>query len=161
MLSGSRIADAMRAGGLSVEVIEDHHSNPKTTDPEWLTTVGQKGWIALTRDQDIKRSPLTLEAIRASRAKMFCLTADNFDADTIAAFVCKHDPLLREVARSYRGPFVANLDRFGNVWFVRGGTGLINFTACNDQRRSAHQPFTRASISSAASRKKIQGKLPI
>jgi hypothetical protein len=157
MLSGERIVEAIRAHGLGVEVIEDHHDQ-KTPDAQWLTTVGQKSWIGLTRDQDIRRSPLTLEAIRAARATMFCLTADNFNADTIGDFICRHSALLHDVARSYRGPFVANIDRHGHVWFVRGGTASITFTLTNDQRRSTHQVFTKATLAKAAKKKASKTK---
>jgi hypothetical protein len=152
MLSGARVADTMRAHGLSVHVIEDHHDQ-KTPDAEWLTTVGQRGWIGLTRDQDIKRSPLTLEAIKAARAKMFCLTADNFNADTIGDFLCRHNLLLYEVARIYRGPFVANIDRNGYVWFVRGGTSAVTFNCTTTQRRDVHLPFTKATLARSAKKR--------
>jgi len=43
------MATALRAAGLHVEVHDDHFRQD-ALDPEWLTAVGEKNWIVVTRD---------------------------------------------------------------------------------------------------------------
>ncbi|MEO7271582.1 MAG: hypothetical protein ABI211_06195 [Vicinamibacterales bacterium] len=140
MLSGSKIADRLRNEQLAIQVIEDHHG-VRTPDQQWLATVGRKGWLALTRDEDIRRQPLILEAVRRSGARMFCLTAQRLTADGICDLVLKSQPVLQEIARAYTGPFIANVGRNGDVRFIRGGTPHIVFNRSTTQQATAHRWF--------------------
>ncbi len=61
---GKTVANALvKAGAL----IEHHgnHFNQDTPDIEWLTEVGDRGWVVLTKDKAIGNNALELKAIAA------------------------------------------------------------------------------------------------
>lgn len=142
MLSGSRkIADVLKASGLRVHAIQDHHDVPKTSDATWLTTVGRQGWIAISRDRDIDRSPLTIEAVKLSKARMFCLTPDGLKAESICDLLIKAHPVMQEIARRYQGPFIATVGRSADIRFIRGGTPDVAFAPNSQQKVLHHKRF--------------------
>jgi predicted nuclease of predicted toxin-antitoxin system len=48
-------------------------------------TVGTNGWVVLTKDQKLRYRPLEIAALRASKARVFVLTAGNLRGAEIAA----------------------------------------------------------------------------
>lgn len=141
MLSGWQIAPALRERGLLIEDIRDHHNDPRTPDHIWLATVGQRDWIALSRDNDIKHNPLALAAISAAKARMFCLTASKLNAPMLVELIVGIDSLMQEVAHRYSEPFIANVELQRVIHFVRGGCAEIHFGLASSQRRANHKPL--------------------
>ncbi|SRR5213594_2610323 len=47
------VAEALRGAGANVEVHDDHFPQD-ATDETWLTEVGKKDWIVLTKDRRIR-----------------------------------------------------------------------------------------------------------
>lgn len=68
--------DVLRAAGAQVEVHDDHFAQ-SATDEEWLTEVGQRVWIVLTKDHRIRFRLSELEAVRSARVRAFVLTPRN------------------------------------------------------------------------------------
>jgi hypothetical protein len=62
--------------GLVVEIHDDHFARDED-DRVWLQTVGERGWVVLTKDQRLRYRPLEIAALRASSARVFVLTAGN------------------------------------------------------------------------------------
>ena len=60
--------------GLVVEIHDDHFVRDEE-DRVWLRTVGERGWVVLTKDQRLRNSPLEIAALRASKARVFVLIA--------------------------------------------------------------------------------------
>jgi hypothetical protein len=56
------MAEILRAAGLKIEVHDDHFRQD-AVDPEWLTTVGEKNWIVVTRDERIRYRVAEKQAI--------------------------------------------------------------------------------------------------
>jgi len=56
-----------------------------TPHVDWIAEVGRRGLIVLTRDQEIRRRPNELAAVRAARIHLFALTSGNLSADETAA----------------------------------------------------------------------------
>jgi len=54
-------------------------------DRVWLRTVGERGWVVLTKDQRLRYRPLEIAALRASKARVFVLIAGNLRGIEIAA----------------------------------------------------------------------------
>jgi hypothetical protein len=54
--------------GLVVEIHDDHFAREEA-DRVWLRTVGELGWVVLTKDQRLRYSPLEIAALRASKAR--------------------------------------------------------------------------------------------
>jgi len=70
--------------GLAVEIHDDHFARDEE-DRIWLQTVGARGWVVLTKDQRLRYRPLEIGALRASKARVFVLTAGNLRGSEIAA----------------------------------------------------------------------------
>jgi PIN like domain len=68
------MAAVLRAADLHVEVHDDHFRQD-ALDPEWLTAVGQKNWIVVTRDERIRYRVAEKQAIRRANVRAFVLAA--------------------------------------------------------------------------------------
>ena len=107
------VADALTAAGAVVELHHQHFA-PGTPDAEWLPVVGSRGWIILTKDRHIRKRPLEREAILASSARAFVLTAADLNGAEQAALLASTLPRIRRLCRQ-PGSFVATITRSGII----------------------------------------------
>jgi len=78
------MATVLRAAGLHVEVHDDHFRQD-ALDPEWLTAVGEKNWIVVTRDERIRYNVAEKQAMRRAKVRAFVLAAQgDLRADMLA-----------------------------------------------------------------------------
>jgi predicted nuclease of predicted toxin-antitoxin system len=110
-----KLATALRAAGLSVEIHDDHFSQ-STTDPEWLAGAGAKGWIVVTRDERIRYRAAEKQALRRARVRAFVFVAQgDLRAETLAEIFIKALPRIRRVIARKQPPFIAKISRAGDV----------------------------------------------
>lgn len=109
----------MRSEGLSVE-IHDDHLPLDAPDEEWLKLVGRKGWLALTKDKNIRYRAAELQSIRTHRARVVVVRAKNATATDIAELLLKGKNGIVRFAAKTQAPFVAGIDRSGRVTPYRG-----------------------------------------
>lgn len=84
-----------------------------TPDSEWITIAGQRGWIAFTKDRDIRTNVLERVAVVNARARLFSLARGDLTAEDMAAvFVAARREMSRTIRR-YPAPFYARLTRSG------------------------------------------------
>jgi predicted nuclease of predicted toxin-antitoxin system len=100
--------------GLAVEIHDDHFARDEE-DRVWLRTVGERGWVVLTKDQRLRYRPLEIAALRAGSVRAFVLTAGNLRGHEIAAVFVAALPRIYKVLHALRGPFVARISKSGNV----------------------------------------------
>jgi predicted nuclease of predicted toxin-antitoxin system len=100
--------------GFVVEIHDDHFARDEK-DRVWLRTVGERGWVVLTKDQRLRYRPLEVAALRASKARVFVLTAGNLRGIEIAAVFLTALPRIFKVLHSVPGPFVARVSQSGHV----------------------------------------------
>lgn len=106
---GKQFPACLREAGLAVETHDDHF-DPAASDEEWLTEVGRRGWLVLTRDKRIRYKPNERDAVMRAGVGMFVLVggmphqqlAENFVATVkrVEAFLRKHHPPF--IAKIYR-----------------------------------------------------------
>ena len=60
--------------GLAVEIHDEHFPRDED-DSVWLSAVGERGWVVLTKDQRLRYRPLEIAALRSSGARVFILVA--------------------------------------------------------------------------------------
>ena len=83
-----RLADAMRAAG--AQVVTPFEANlAGASDEAWLTAVGSRGWIALMRDQNIRRRPLERRVLLAAGVGAFVCVAGEATAEETANAVTR------------------------------------------------------------------------
>ncbi len=88
-LESRSLVESLVGGGADVR----RHSEffkPDASDEAWLPEVGQKGWVVLTKDKNIRRAPVEIEALRNAKARYVCLTAGNMRGDEQAACLVQH-----------------------------------------------------------------------
>ena len=77
------IAEALRASGAVVKVHDDHL--PATApDEDWIELAARKGWLAVTKDRNIRYRAAELEAIRDHGAMVLVVRATNATGKDIA-----------------------------------------------------------------------------
>jgi hypothetical protein len=63
-LGGRIVVDALRAAGETAHA-HDEHFAADTPDADWLSEVGKRGWVVLTKDKEIRRNQLEHRSGRA------------------------------------------------------------------------------------------------
>jgi hypothetical protein len=115
---GNRFPEILRAGGVRVERHDDHFSQ-LTPDPEWIGEIGRRGWIALTRDARIRYSPLAVETLMESGARLFVIVGRLTTAEAAATFLRQRKRIER-LLRKESKPFIGKIRRDTvEVWLRR------------------------------------------
>jgi predicted nuclease of predicted toxin-antitoxin system len=105
---------ALRAAGFSAEVHDDHLPSD-APDEVWISLCGQRNWIAITKDKNIRFRTHELSSIKVHKAKIFVLRAKNLTGQAQGDLLARHARKLLKFALTERGPFVAGIDRAGNI----------------------------------------------
>ncbi len=110
---GKKVASVLR-DRVHVEVHDDHFM-PNEQDREWLSYVGKKGWIVLTKDKNIRRNQLEVTALKKAAVKTIILTSSNITSDEMCgAFLRALNTMIR-LAGKEKGGFIAVVRRDGSV----------------------------------------------
>jgi len=84
-------------------------------DPDWLPTLGEKGWICLTKDKRIRLHAAERSALLKAGVKAFVLTSGNLTGVEMADIFVKNLRRMENMARRIRRPFIAKVTRTGVV----------------------------------------------
>lgn len=106
---GNQFPETLRATGLRVERHDDHFGQ-LTPDSEWIAEVGRRGWVALTRDARIRYSPLALETLMTSGARLFVIVG-RLTTDEAAAVFLQQRKRIERVLRKESEAFVGKIRR--------------------------------------------------
>ena len=102
---------------MTVHLHDDHF--PQNADDElWLTEVGKRGWIVLTKDKWIRRRALERDALLAAKLKAFCFMSGNVSFDDMAKIIVDALPAIRKVVETNNRPFIAGIYRDGAVRLI-------------------------------------------
>ena len=111
------VAAALRAAGATVEVHDDHFVQD-ALDQVWLSDVGRRGWVVLTKDERIRyRSAETTAAANAGVA-LFIFVGKGVRGEGIAEAFVKALPAMHSLLTRSSRPFVAKVSRTGTVTMV-------------------------------------------
>jgi len=113
-LGKRRIADGLRALGLAVEVHEDHYPSD-ATDVEWLSDIGKKGWVVLTKDSQIRYRAPERQALLNAGVAAFVLTSGNLTGDEMKQVFITAMPRIMKLLNRQQRPFIAKVTRSGIV----------------------------------------------
>lgn len=106
------VAQALRDANARVEVHDDHFSQG-ATDVEWIAGAGERGWVVLSKDEQIRRNPLERDAIERARVKAFFLTQQGLSGPEMGEIFIRALPgMVRRAARQ-SGPFIFTVSRSG------------------------------------------------
>lgn len=100
-----RLAEGMRAAGPNVTTPYEAEL-AGSNDQLWLTVMGARGWVALMRDQNIRRRVLEKRALIAAKVGAFICIAGEATAEETTATVVSLLQKMANIASSERRPFV-------------------------------------------------------
>ena len=108
------MADALRQAGAAVEIHDDHFRQA-APDVEWLRDVGPRGWIVLTRDDQIRHRFHERTALIQAEVRAFVLTRRSLSGRAMAEAFVRALPAMRRFVARYQAPFIARVTQTGNV----------------------------------------------
>ena len=82
-LCSRRLDTALREAGIPFVAHRDLFADD-SPDVDWIAEVGRRGLVVLTREQEIRRRPNELAAVRAACIHLFALTSGNLSAGETA-----------------------------------------------------------------------------
>jgi predicted nuclease of predicted toxin-antitoxin system len=109
--------------------VEHHgdHFDQDVPDAEWLSVVGDRDWIVLTKDQAIGSNALELTAIASANVKVFSLASGNLTRQQMADLFVSALKKLEKFSQGNKAPFVAKFYKDGKVVIWRNQTQLLKF----------------------------------
>jgi hypothetical protein len=113
------VVAALRDAGETVQAHDDHFPQD-TADADWLTEVGRRGWVVLTKDKDIRRNPLEHGALVRANVACFMLGRGDLTARAMADTFIRALPLMRRVLRRFEVPLAASVSLGGSLRVLLG-----------------------------------------
>jgi hypothetical protein len=103
-----QVPGLLRAAGLRLTTLAEHYGIPadeNVADTTWLAEVGRLGWVALMKDEYIRRNLAERLAVTQHAVRCFCLTRQSLTAQEMASRFL-HNLSAMERACSQPGPFI-------------------------------------------------------
>jgi len=97
----------LRDGGLRVEPFH-RHFDQATPDTEWLTAIGDRGWVAITHDKNIRYRSLETRALMLAGAPTFVMIGEHPYTALASCFMRVRPKVLR-LLNKQDGPFIAKI----------------------------------------------------
>jgi hypothetical protein len=87
-------------------------------DEDWISEVGKRGWVVLTKDDRIRYRPAALAAYRRHQVKVFVFGSGEMRAQEMADAFVTALPKITRLALRNEGPFFARISRSGSVFVL-------------------------------------------
>ena len=107
---GTHVPAALIAAGLDVRPWYDHF--PGVPDVEWLPPIGARRWVLLTKDREIRRRPIEVQAILNARVRAFVLVATALRREEQATLILGAMKKIHRICKR-PGPFIYNITTMG------------------------------------------------
>jgi len=111
---GKKIAGPLIKAGAIVHLHDDHFDQ-NVEDEEWLTEVGKRGWLVITKDQRIRRRPLERDALLRANLKVFCFMSGSISFPEMAKIFVKALPSIKRISENTSPPFIAGIYKDASV----------------------------------------------
>ena len=108
------VAEALRTAGARVEVHIDHFAQ-NAPDREWIPQVGQREWVLVTKDKNIRRNPLEREAYEENKVRGFIVTGKEMGGQDLAELLVRCLPGMVRRAAGRQGPMLFTISRGGTL----------------------------------------------
>ena len=95
--------------------IHDDHLPPNAPDEDWIALVGRNGWIAVTKDKNIRYRSAELASIRRHSARVLVVRAKSATGTDIADLLVAGRRRIARFTVRTPAPFVAGIYRGGEV----------------------------------------------
>jgi len=103
-----------RDAGHLVE-IHDDHLPIDAPDEDWIRLSSKNGWVAVTKDKNIRYRRAELAAVVEYEARVIVIRAKNTTGAEIADILVKFHARMQDFVNRTPAPFVAGIDRSGKI----------------------------------------------
>ncbi len=111
------VPTAVRAAlgeGELLERLDDHYA-PDAADARWITEVGARGWVVLTKDSALRSNPLEVQAMLSAKTAIFIFGNANVSGRQIATAFTTALPRIRRAVRRFSVPLLGRVNVTGQV----------------------------------------------
>ena len=116
---GKNIVSArLRAEGVDIEVHDDHFAID-APDEEWIGSVARRGWVAVTRDRNIRYRTHEMNSIRENAARVIVIRMKAATGEAIAGVLCRSVSRIARFVAATPAPFVVAITSNGalrQIW---------------------------------------------
>ena len=112
-----KVAAALRGAGATIEIHDDHFPSD-APDEVWLKAAGEKGWVVLTKDKNIRFHSREKTALVSHDVQAFVLTAGALNGDEMAEIFVGALQEIAKVLSKNKSSFVATISRGGEIRLV-------------------------------------------
>ena len=113
-LGQEKVTKALAAAGARVECHDDHFDQA-ALDADWLTVIGKRGWVALSKDNKVRYRDTERAAVLSAKVAYFIFRGHGMRGDDIAAVIVKALPQILLVLHKNKRPFIATISKSGEV----------------------------------------------
>lgn len=113
-LGSKTVPTALSNAGFLVEIHDDHFRGD-APDTEWLTEVGKRGWVVLSKDKLIRKRPLERNALINAKVAAFILTSGNLKGEEMGKIFVRARKRMLKFLSTHTRPFIATVTRNGEV----------------------------------------------
>lgn len=115
---GARVVpDALSAAGVAIRTYADlYPDDDEVPDAKWIPEVTGRGWIILTKDENISRNPAEVSVLRRARAIYVCLAAKGMTGAAQAECLLKHWRTIEGIVTSRKPPVIVKITRSEVRW---------------------------------------------
>lgn len=116
------VPEALRVAGAIIELHKDHFAHDEK-DTVWLEVCGNKGWVVLTKDRNIRYNLVERQTLLDSGVAAFVLTSGQMNGAEMAHAYIKALPKITNFLEKYSRPFIARVHKDGRVemWINSSG----------------------------------------
>ena len=107
-LGTKSIVEALREINISVEIHDDHFKQ-NALDVDWLSEIGKRGWVILTKDANIGKNPIERMAVASANIRMFVLASQNLSGSDMADIFVRSIPEMKRFISLNPAPFIAKV----------------------------------------------------
>lgn len=107
------VANALRSAGAVVEVHDDHFPQ-ETEDVVWIPAIAARGWVLITRDQNIRYNALERAAYESARLRGFIVTGKGMNGTELSELMVACLPRMTRKASHAPGPLLYTISRNGS-----------------------------------------------
>jgi hypothetical protein len=101
----------LQSRGIDAKFIEDCGFRDTTSDTVWMSEAGARGWVALSRDEGIRRRQSEQSVVRRAKLRLFLLQTKKINGNVIVEVFTHHWERIEAFARQTPAPFIAGVDR--------------------------------------------------
>jgi predicted nuclease of predicted toxin-antitoxin system len=102
------VPEALRAAGHTVYLLSAVFGTG-ALDPDWLPQVGERGWVLITKDKNIRKRPIEMRAHMGTNVRSFVFTAGNMTGEQQGQLLVSAFPKILKILKRTAAPFIAHI----------------------------------------------------